>query len=109
MTHHQRLGDRTLLNAVRQRVLDEISRKEQAAAINNYINGVPSGAPVGTRGMAEQMSASPSPSQMTPEELDYIVDIQKTLGNKAGEWNKKVHRYTEKKGGKEPPKAPAGE
>jgi hypothetical protein len=93
MPRRRNIGDDVLLNAVRQRILDEVSAKQHHAAsvINNY-GGGGHHAPAG--GIQEQMS------NVDPELYDYMVEIGKRdlppseehMGKSPG-WDKTVRRY----------------
>lgn len=85
--------DEVLLEAVRQRLLDEVRKQERMAPVVNNVYGghVPS-----SQGVAEQMGQP----EADPGLFDYFVDIERSpLMNPAtgtaveGAWKKKVHRY----------------
>ena len=95
------LDDQILLNAVRQRVLDDLNRREQQQQIvNNVYGGGGEGkGHVPMRGVAEQLG------DMGEEDpYDYFVDITRRdldemnphTGKPSG-WTKNVHRFRKKK------------
>lgn len=82
----------TLENAIRKRILEEISaRRDAAQIINNFQNQAP---------LASESRAPNSlqEAMFDPGAFDYLVDIEKTdeidpeTGKSVG-WKKKVHRY----------------
>lgn len=98
----EQVTDDMLLAAIRQRILDEINRKEQQAQIINQIYGGKGGeSPQGQAGGV--MGALGNASGMSPEDYNYYVDISRQdvfdpqdPSRRIG-WDKKVHRYKEPK------------
>jgi hypothetical protein len=91
MPRHKNLGDDVLLNAVRQRILDELQAKQAAAVIHNNVYGG-GGSHLGVQ---EQMGS------LDDSDLhDYMVEIGKRdlppseehMGKSPG-WDKTVRRY----------------
>jgi len=95
--------DAALIRAARERVLSELagreSRRTQAQRIINNIYG--------GGGVADGLSpgaAGASGGGAAPDDLDYLVDIERkdlpdinpATGKPMG-WSKKVHRYAKKK------------
>lgn len=94
----QPVDDNVLLQAIRQRMLDEIrAKKEAAAIINNNVYGGGGSMPSGIQ--AGMHDAAPSGD----DDRDYFVDIlRENLDpeNPSAGWRKKVHRYAQPKGEK---------
>ena len=102
------IDDKMLLAAIKQRMLEEIAKKEAISnTINNYAGSGSSGQPgvsgVGS-GVADQMIGGSPISKTTPEDdamLDYLVDIERRNATDAEVnvigWDKKVHRYAQPK------------
>ena len=90
--------DQMLLEAIRKRLLEEISAERQQAQIINQIYG---GSPAGA-GAGGVMGSLGNASGMDPGQFDYYVDIARTdrfdpdTGEKIG-WDKNVHRYRQPK------------
>lgn len=81
--------------AIKQRILDEISRRSEAQIINNFQGGAP---------LASEARKPDSlqEAMFDPGAFDYLVDIEKTNelgpdGENLG-WRKKVRRYREPMG-----------
>lgn len=93
----QQIDDNVLLQAIRQRMLDEIKAKREAAAIiNNNLYGQGGGGPSGIQ--AGMHDAAPSGGG---DDRDYFVDILRENidpENPSLGWKKTVHRHTEPKG-----------
>lgn len=109
----QPITDAVLLEAMRQRLLDEISRRQETNVINNLIGGSSDALPAvrGASGVSQYASpTSSAEDEIDPALYDYFVDITRedlpdinpATGKPAG-WKKSVHRYRAEKG-KEPPK-----
>ena len=103
----KQVTDQQLLAAMRQRILNEIEkRQEQQAIINNVYGG---GGDYQSRssGVADQLGTASDGE----DPYDYFVDITRedlpdinpATGKPAG-WKKSVQRYRKKKGESEPPK-----
>lgn len=94
------IDDQMLIEAVRQRILDEISKKGgDASAIVNNVYGSPMAGGQGIMGALGGEGAGDSPDPRGDE--DYFVDIlRENLDpeNPGAGWKKKVHRYKKKVG-----------
>jgi hypothetical protein len=79
--------------AIKQRILDEISRKDKAAQIINNFQGAPLASEA-------RKPESIQEAMFDPGAFDYFVDIEKSddidpeTGKSRG-WRKKVRRYRE--------------
>jgi hypothetical protein len=97
--------DEMLIEALREKILREIQKEQNAQAITQNIYGP--GQQV--QGIPERMQLGPQ--EELPEDLfDYFVDITREdlpevnpVTSKPLGWKKSVHRYRTKKG-EEPPK-----
>ena len=109
------ITDAVLLEAIRQRMMDEIGKQHESNVINNLIGGSSDALPAtrGARGVSEfaGQATSSGAEGLSPEDYDYLVDITRedlpeinpATGKPMG-WKKTVHRYREEKGKKNPPK-----
>lgn len=82
-----------LEQAIKQRILDEISRKDRAAQIVNNFQGAPLASEA-------RKPESLQEAMFDPGAFDYLVDIEKSDvfgpdGDKPIGWRKKVRRYRE--------------
>lgn len=96
--------ENVLRQAIQQRILEEIQRKEAAHQVVNNVYGQSGAAAPHAHGVSEQMGG------MSPEDYDYLVDITRSdlpeinpATKKPMGWKKTVHRYASPKG-KEPEK-----
>lgn len=93
------LDDQLLVQAMRKRILDEINKREQQAAIVNNVYGG-GGQPSQMHGVADQMTGMSEGE----DPYDYFVDITRkdlpdinpATGKPLG-WEKSVHRHRKKK------------
>lgn len=89
----RQLSDKTLITAVRKRLLREIQREQaqQGMVTNNvYGGGIGGHSGMGQdSGLMEKMQAD--------DPYDYQVDISRMPGEVEGSWNKKVTRTRLKK------------
>ena len=112
----QPITDAVLLEAIRQRMMDEIGKQRETNVINNLIGGGSDALPAvrGSRGVGEfvgQANPSSAGEGLSPEDMDYLVDITREdlpglnpdTGKPRG-WKKTVHRYRAPKGDSKPPK-----
>jgi len=93
--------DEMLLQAIRKRLMEDIQRKEQQAAIVNQIYG---GAAGPARGVMGALGGAQQGEGVDPGMFDYFVDITREdlpeLNPETGKplgWKKSVHRYRKKK------------
>lgn len=90
------LDDSMLIQAARQRVLDQLRAKSEAASIINNVYG---GGSDGGGVMGGMHDAAPSGG----DDRDYFVDILRENLNPEDPsqgWKKSVHRYAQPKGDK---------
>ncbi len=118
---NQAINERMLIQAIRQRMLDDIhTKKEAQAVINNNVYGGHGGGDDGMHGGGDGL---PSPGGIhagmhdaaptAGDDRDYFVDIlRENLDpeNPGKGWTKKVHRYAQakEKAGKDPKKKVKG-
>lgn len=96
----EQVTDQMLLQAIRQRIMDQIASREQMAPIINNVYGA--GPSARSQGVSDMMSAS---GQDTPsskgdkDPYEYMVDIQRRNiydpedPEKVVGWDKNVRRY----------------
>lgn len=109
-----KVDDARLVAAMRQRILDEINRRQEAHTLVNNIYGNNAGGPgESSHGVADQLGHSTSEQ----DPYDYFVDITKEdmpVDPKTGKspgWKKGVHRHREEKKkmmGENSPQTPLG-
>lgn len=101
MARNKNIDDNVLLAAVRQRILDDIGRKQESQGIvNNIYGGGSPGGHIPMRGVSDQLGDAPEGE----DPYDYFVDITRrdldevnpNTGKPAG-WKKSVHRHRKKK------------
>lgn len=93
----QEITDAILVQAMRKRLLEEISSGRSPVEAARIVNNIYGGSPSGQNGVVEAMAAQGGlPGSEDP--FDYFVDINREdvidpqTGEKKG-WSKKVHRY----------------
>lgn len=100
------LTEMDLIDAAKRRILRELEREQAAQVVNNLTQ---SGGGMG-REAPQTQSIQDLMGSGTPEDWDYFVDITRedlpdlnpATGKPKG-WKKSVHRFTNRKGEKEPP------
>lgn len=97
------VNDQMLLEAIRQKMLDDIKQKNAANAIYNIVGG--SGSPSSGSGVGAAMGGlGPMSEAGADDPFDYLVDITRkdldetNAQGKPKGWTKTVHRYRTPKG-----------
>lgn len=97
-----RISDDMLLQAIRQRILDQIeARQQMAPIINNVYGSGPSGGMQGVADLMNKPGDQPEAEEVGPDPYEYRVDIQRRNvydpddPEKMIGWNKSVNRYRE--------------
>ena len=106
------ISDRMLLEAIREKALNDIKAQHAAQQIFNITGQSGTGAGSPASGVSGVGAAMSGPDTMSQEDRDYYVDIlredmpeiNEATGKPKG-WKKQVHRYTTPKG-EEPKKGP---
>ncbi len=91
------IDDQMLIQAVRERLMDELKKKSDAQSIVNNVYGSPMAGGQGVMGAlgGEGGQGSPDPR----EDGDYFVDIMRENldpNDPSKGWKKNVHRYKKK-------------
>lgn len=92
------IDDQMLIQAVRERLMDELKKKSDAQSIVNNVYGSPMAGGQGIMGALGGEGGQDSPDPRG-DDADYFVDIMRENldpENPGAGWKKKVHRYKKK-------------